>query len=120
MWAKEQDAFKRAYEEQIYKQISDEIKADHMCDGLWLKALSESNNCINEAKVMYVKLRYKSIIDEEIIKDKRKKNTQLERERVEEENKNESEGYVRSDIIPVLILLIIIITAIIIVCIEII
>ena len=76
-------AKERLIEEQLYKQISDEKKNGYRRDGLWLKAISESNNDENKAEALYVKLRLQSIVDEEIVR--------VEQERMEREAKAEQE-----------------------------
>ena len=74
-------AKERLIEEQLYKQISDEKKNGYRRDGLWLKAISESNNDENKAEALYVKLRFQSILDEEDVR--------IEQERIEAEAKAE-------------------------------
>ncbi|SKA41376.1 hypothetical protein [Photobacterium toruni] len=61
----------RLREEQLYKQISYEVQKGYKRDGLWLKAMSDCGNNNDKAKSLYVKLRFQSIIDEQIIERKK-------------------------------------------------
>ncbi|WP_305810291.1 hypothetical protein [Photobacterium kishitanii] len=60
-------AEKRLVEEQLYKQISDEIQNGYKRDGLWLKAISDCDNNNDKAKSLYVKLRFQALVDEQTI-----------------------------------------------------
>lgn len=54
----------RISEEMIYEQVSEELNSGIRREGLWAKALSESNGSDDVAKSIYIKLRYQSIVDE--------------------------------------------------------
>lgn len=54
----------RLTEEMIYEQVSEELKNDIRREGLWTKAVAESNGNDDIAKSIYIKLRFQSIVDE--------------------------------------------------------
>lgn len=81
----------RLMEEKLYKKISDEKKVGYRRDGLWLKALSESNNDECKAESLYVTLRLQSIIDEEIVCAAQERQERIEREAQIEQQRSEIE-----------------------------
>lgn len=54
----------RLTEEMIYEQVSEELKNGIRREGLWTKAVAESNGNDDVAKSIYIKLRFQSIVDE--------------------------------------------------------
>ena len=91
MVSNQKTAKDRLMEEQLYKKISDEKKAGYRRDGLWLKALSESNNDEYKAESLYVTLRLQSIIDEEIVCVEQERQERMEREAKIEQERSEIE-----------------------------
>ncbi|CEO42223.1 hypothetical protein [Photobacterium kishitanii] len=90
-------AEERLVEEQLYKQISDEIQNGYKRDGLWLKAISDCDNNNDKAKSLYVKLRFQALVDEQTIECKQ----------VQPKRKNESHmATIDSVIITMIIILI--------------
>ena len=61
---KKNSAESRLTEEMIYAQVLEEIQNGIRRDGLWAKALAESNMDENNAKARYLLLRVQSIKDE--------------------------------------------------------
>ena len=62
----------RLLEENLYEQVLDELKLDIRRDGLWAKALAESDGSEEKAQSVYIKLRVQSIKDEaEVINEMR-------------------------------------------------
>ncbi|MTW19738.1 hypothetical protein, partial [Allochromatium palmeri] len=68
----------RLFEEQIYAQVVGELAQGMRRDGLWAKALAESDAKEEKAKSLYIKYRVQSIKDEIAISEKIKK---IEKER---------------------------------------
>jgi hypothetical protein len=54
----------RLFDEQLHAQVIREIEAGQRRDGIWAKALSDSNGSENETKALYIKYRVQSIRDE--------------------------------------------------------
>ena len=54
----------RLLEEQLYEQVVQEISQGQKRDGLWAKALSNSDGIEDKAKALYIKYRVQSIKDE--------------------------------------------------------
>ena len=61
---KTNSAKSRLLEEKLYEQVLDELKLDKRRDGLWAKALAESDGSEERAQSIYIKLRVQSIQDE--------------------------------------------------------
>ena len=78
-------------EEIIYAEVLAEIKAGIRRDGLWAKALSESNGDINKTKALYIKYRAKSLGDEIVKYNKEKSHSEEEEKLKEEKLKEEKE-----------------------------
>lgn len=57
----------RLVEEQIYAQVVDELSKGQRRDGLWAKALSDSDGDETRAKALYIKYRVQSIVDETVV-----------------------------------------------------
>jgi len=57
-------AEERLLEEKIYEQVTSELSNDNKRNGLWVKALANSNYSENIAKSLYIKYRVQSIKDE--------------------------------------------------------
>ena len=78
-------------EEIIYAEVLAEIKAGIRRDGLWAKALSESNGDINKTKALYIKYRAKSLGDEIVKYNKEQSHSEEEEKLKEEKLKEEKE-----------------------------
>ncbi len=57
----------RLIEEQIYAQVVDELSQGQLRDGLWGKALADSDGDDSKAKGLYIRYRVQSIVDESVI-----------------------------------------------------
>lgn len=57
----------RLLEEQIYEQVAIEISNGDKRDGLWAKALADSDGSLEKLKGLYIKYRVQSIKDELLI-----------------------------------------------------
>ena len=79
-------------EEIIYAEVLAEIKAGIRRDGLWAKALSESNGDINKTKALYIKYRAQSLIDEFKKYNTRGQRKKREKLRQEEEKLRQEEA----------------------------
>ena len=67
---KANSAKSRLLEEKLYEQVLEELKNDIRRDGLWAKALAESDGSEERAQSIYIKLRVQSIQDEaEVIEE---------------------------------------------------
>ena len=64
----------RLLEEQLYQEVVQELNENKRRDGLWAKALADSNGSEEIAKSKYIKLRVQSMKDEaEVIQDDMRK-----------------------------------------------
>ena len=54
----------RLLEEQLYEQVALELTRGQKRDGLWAKALADSNGIAEKAKALYIQYRVQSIKDE--------------------------------------------------------
>jgi|GEM_PF-3400016 len=57
-------ASERLLEEALYQQVGNEIREGQIRDGLWMKALAESNGDSSKTQALYLKYRIQSIKDE--------------------------------------------------------
>ena len=57
-------ALERLEDQQFYDMVASELARGERSDGLWLKALSESNGDDHKAKAKYIKFRVQSLKDE--------------------------------------------------------
>ena len=62
-----EESIERLAEEKIYEKVYEEVASGVKREGLWFKALSESDGEETKAKALYVKLRVRSLIDELIV-----------------------------------------------------
>jgi hypothetical protein len=65
-----EESIERLAEEKIYEKVYEEVASGVKREGLWFKALSESDGEETKAKALYVKLRVRSLIDELIETEK--------------------------------------------------
>ena len=65
-----EESIERLAEEKIYEKVYEEVASGVKREGLWFKALSESDGEETKAKALYVKLRVRSLIDELIVTEK--------------------------------------------------
>ena len=70
-----EESIERLAEEKIYEKVYEEVASGVKREGLWFKALSESDGEETKAKALYVKLRVRSLIDELIVTEKIQQNT---------------------------------------------
>ena len=59
-----EDAAKRLKEEQLYEVVTEEIKNNQIREGLMAKALVETSGNHEQARLLYIKYRIQSLIDE--------------------------------------------------------
>ena len=57
-------AAKRLHEETLYKQVVEELSQGQRRDGLWAKAMADSEGIEDRAKSLYIRYRVQSIQDE--------------------------------------------------------
>lgn len=57
----------RLIEEQLYAQVAEELASGNLCDGLWIKAISESDGSEFKAKSLYIRYRVQAIKDETVV-----------------------------------------------------
>ena len=80
----------RLSEEKLYALVVEELEQGYKRDGLWGKAMEESDGSLDKAESIYIKLRVQSIKDEmEIIADEISMKTQ--RKKFEEEERKKAE-----------------------------
>ena len=60
-------ATNRLVEEKVYQQVLHEIEAGQVREGLWAKALSNSNGKKKKAKSLYISYRVQSLIDQAVL-----------------------------------------------------
>ncbi len=60
-------AAKRLLEEKLYEKVVEELATGHKRNGLWAKAIANSNGVEEKAKALYIQYRVQSIKDEEEI-----------------------------------------------------
>ena len=70
-----EESIERLAEEKIYEKVYEEVASGVKREGLWFKALSESDGEETKAKALYVKLRVRSLIDELIVTEQIQQNT---------------------------------------------
>jgi hypothetical protein len=70
-----EESIERLAEEKIYEKVYEEVASGVKREGLWFKALSESDGEETKAKALYVKLRVRSLIDELIVTEEIQQNT---------------------------------------------
>ena len=70
-----EESIERLAEEKIYEKVYEEVASGVRREGIWFKALSESDGEETKAKALYVKLRVRSLIDELIVTEKIQQNT---------------------------------------------
>ena len=64
----------RLLEEKLYQEVLRELNENIIRDGLWAKALADSDGSEEKAKSKYIKLRVQSMKDEEeLIQDEKRK-----------------------------------------------
>jgi len=61
---KKASAAQRLIEEKLYEKVLQEIDNDQIRNGLWAKALANSNGIDGKAKALYIQYRVQSIKDE--------------------------------------------------------
>ena len=61
---KKQSAVHRLLEEQLYEKVAQELANGQRRDGLWVKAIANSNGSDEKAKALYIQYRVQSIKDE--------------------------------------------------------
>lgn len=71
----------RLLEEKLYEQVAVEVSQGKIRNGLWTKALANSDGAEKKAKSLYIKYRVQSIIDEASLLEEthRSKEEELER-----------------------------------------
>lgn len=86
-------ATKRLQEELLYKVVADEIKNEQIREGLMAKALVETSGNKEQARLLYIKYRIQSIIDETNLKEAEEKLAETARQNAERQRrKAEAEG----------------------------
>mgnify|MGYP001197772023 FL=1 len=68
------ESINRLAEEQLYVKVSEELSTGRTREGIWFKALAESEGDITKAKALYVKYRVQSLKDELVIEQQVQKN----------------------------------------------
>jgi hypothetical protein len=84
----------RLLEEQLYEQVVNELSNGQRRNGLWAKALANSDGAEEKAKALYIKYRVQSIKDEfEVTEAIKEQDEILNKQKTEEENwkKNEED-----------------------------
>jgi hypothetical protein len=61
---KKKSAVSRLLEEKLYEKVLQELTRGHRRDGLWAKAISNSNGTDGKTKALYIKYRVQSIKDQ--------------------------------------------------------
>ena len=64
----------RLAEEQLYVKVNEELSTGRTREGIWFKALAESEGDITKGKALYVKYRVQSLKDELVIEKQIQKN----------------------------------------------
>ena len=86
-----EESLERLAEEKVYEQVYEEVANGIKREGIWFKALSESDGEESKAKGLYVKYRVRSLIDELIVTEKilqdENKAQQIKDKEVAERNK---------------------------------
>lgn len=90
----------RISENIIYEQVADELNKGIKKEGLWLKAIENSNGLEHKVKPLYIKYRVSSIKDEiqyqdDVAENIRKKN--LEINKIQRERKQDERFYNAKD-----------------------
>ena len=86
---KNHQAKARLLEETLYLQVVEELAAGHRRDGLWAKAIVNTDGDEQKAKALYIKYRVQSILDEAAIEAE--KEAELEEIRLHEEQLKKAE-----------------------------
>jgi hypothetical protein len=68
------ESINRLAEEQLYVKVNEELSTGRTREGIWFKALAESEGDITKAKALYVKYRVQSLKDELVIEQQVQKN----------------------------------------------
>jgi hypothetical protein len=91
----------RLIEEKIYAQVVNELSQGQKRDGLWGKALADSDGVEDKAKSLYIKYRVQSIIDEMVVaQEEQTKNNEAEAVKlreIERERQNQLEAQRRQE-----------------------
>ena len=69
-----EESINRLAEEQLYVQVNEELSSGRTREGIWFKALAESEGDITKAKALYVKYRVQSLKDTLVIEQQIQKN----------------------------------------------
>ena len=85
---KKKDAKSRLTEEILYAEVLREVEGGVRRDGLWAKALSETDFDEAKAKSLYIKLRVQSLKDELTVA---RESQRHEEERVKQENERQTQ-----------------------------
>ena len=78
----------RLIEESLYLQVAEELAAGHRRDGLWAKAIVNTDGDEQKAKALYIKYRVQSILDEAAVEAE--KEAELEEIRLQEEQRQKA------------------------------
>ena len=71
MNSRKSTAEQRLLEERLYAQVVQEVSQGIRRDGLWAKAIAESNGSNDYAKALYIRYRVQSLVDEAEVSFKR-------------------------------------------------
>lgn len=94
---RKQTAASRLKEEQLYEAVVDELQAGTRRNGLWAKALANSNGDESKAKALYIAYRVQSIKDEHEIymavneKEEEKRNQEIREQELQNKKKEKYE-----------------------------
>lgn len=86
---KNHQAKARLLEESLYLQVVEELAAGHRRDGLWAKAIVNTDGDEQKAKALYIKYRVQSILDEAAVEAE--KEAELEEVKQQEEMRQKAE-----------------------------
>ncbi len=97
---KKRTASARIVEEQFYEQVVNEIANGYLRNGLWAKAIANSNGQDEKAKALYIQYRVQSLKDEyELLREENIANDQQceksvnhEEKDIQNESSNDQEG----------------------------
>jgi predicted RNA-binding Zn-ribbon protein involved in translation (DUF1610 family) len=81
-------AKKRLGDQLLYEQVANEVKNNIKIEGIWLKAMSDSEGDIEKAKSLYVKYRVQSLKDIEAISNELESKKRQSSKTNNEPNKN--------------------------------
>lgn len=85
---KNHQAKARLLEESLYLQVAEELAAGHRRDGLWAKAIVNTDGDEQKAKALYIKYRVQSILDEAAVEAERE--AEREEIRLQEEQRQKA------------------------------